>query len=131
LREQVRVLPVDQPLHVLLACAESLELGEDLGDLLAELGCGRGLGRLGFRDLVEELGIHRQDVRERFRLMLVQDPFATFDLSENGRAEAREVHPVGQILAALEACHPPGGSYAGTDAFHVLGVHEPHATAMF
>jgi hypothetical protein len=37
LRGEVRVLPVDEGLHVLLACAEGLELAEDLRDVTPEL----------------------------------------------------------------------------------------------
>jgi hypothetical protein len=70
-------------------------------------------------------------MRERFRLMLVQDPLAAFDLAEDGRAEAREVDEVGEVLAAFDAGHASGCSYAGTDAFLFLAVHEPHARAIF
>jgi hypothetical protein len=70
-------------------------------------------------------------MRERVRLMLVQGTLAAFDLAEDGGAEAWEREKVGEVLAAFEASHASGCSYAGTDAFLFLAVHEPHARAIF
>jgi hypothetical protein len=130
LRGEVRVLPLDEGLHVLLTSTEGLELLEDPGDVLAEVGW-RALIGPPFRGLVEEPGVHGQHTGERFRLMLVQDTLPAFDLAEEGRAEAREVDEVGEVLAPLHVRHAPGCSHAGTDAFSFLAVHEPHARAIF
>jgi hypothetical protein len=70
-------------------------------------------------------------MRERVRLMFVQDTLAAFDLAEDGRSEARETHEVGEVLAAFEASHASGCSHAGTDASLLFAVHEPHARGIF